>query len=79
MSKPIEQIEADALGLPASERARLAQRLIESLDGDLEEDPTEVELAWQAEIQRRLEEHRSGQVQPISGDEVFARVRARLR
>ena len=34
MSMPLEQLEAEALGLPIRERARLANRLLESLNED---------------------------------------------
>jgi putative addiction module component (TIGR02574 family) len=79
MSLPLDRLEAEALELPARERARLAHRLIASLDEDAEEDPTEVERAWEEEIQRRLEEYQAGAVQTIPASEVFAEARARLR
>jgi putative addiction module component (TIGR02574 family) len=75
---PFEKIEAEALELPARERALLAHRLIASLDGE-EEDPAEVERAWEEEIRRRVDEFRSGAVQPVPASEVFAKARARLR
>ncbi|MBV9773152.1 MAG: addiction module protein [Gemmatimonadetes bacterium] len=79
MSLPLDRLEAEILELPAHERARLAHRLIVSLDDDVEEDPTEVERAWEEEIQRRLEDYRAGRVQAIPASEVFAEARARLR
>jgi putative addiction module component (TIGR02574 family) len=42
-------------------------------------DPTEIELAWEEEIRRRLAAYRSGEVQPVSSDDVFAKARALLR
>ncbi|MEW6486917.1 MAG: addiction module protein [Thermodesulfobacteriota bacterium] len=69
-----QELEAAALTLPRCDRARLAQRLLESLDED-----SEVEQAWAAEVERRLDEHDRGQVQAIPGEEVFAKARARLR
>jgi putative addiction module component (TIGR02574 family) len=78
MSVPLEKVEAEALELPARERALLAHRLIASLDGE-GDDPAEVELAWEEEIHRRVEEYRSGAVQAVPASEVFARARARLR
>jgi len=44
---------AEALKLPAEERARIARELILSLDDDDEEDPAAVEAAWAQEIERR--------------------------
>jgi putative addiction module component (TIGR02574 family) len=78
MSMSPQQVEADALGLPANERARLAQRLIESLDEEIE-DPVEVERAWEAEIQSRLDEYRTGKVQTTPAADVFSEARRRLR
>lgn len=78
MSLSPQEIEAGALELPASERARLARRLIASLDEEVE-DPTEVERAWEAEIQRRLEEYRAGKVETTPAADVFSEARRRLR
>ena len=55
-----EQIERELLRLPASERARLAERLIASLDED-----SEVDRAWAEEVRRRDEELDSGAVQSL--------------
>jgi putative addiction module component (TIGR02574 family) len=79
MSRPLERLEPEALELPVHERAALAHRLIASLDDGPEDDPTEVELAWEEEIHRRLAAYRSGEVQTISSDEVFAKARALLK
>lgn len=79
MSVARERIEAEALELPSSERAALAHRLIASLDDGGDDDPTEVELAWEEEIQRRLEEYRRGEVQAVSSADVFAKARALLK
>lgn len=69
-----EEIEAAAMHLTVSERARLAERLVSSLDED-----SEIEQAWAAEIERRVEAYESGDTTLIPAEEVFARVRARLR
>jgi putative addiction module component (TIGR02574 family) len=79
MSKHVEQVEADALELPTPERARLAQRLIESLEEEPQEDPAEVERAWEAEIARRLAEYRRGTVPTVPASQVFTEIRARLQ
>jgi len=55
-----EQIERELLRLPASERARLAERLIASLDED-----SEVDRAWAEEVRRRDEELDSGALQSL--------------
>lgn len=79
MPRSIEEIEADALELPSSEREHLAHRLLASVDReDDADDPAEIEQAWNEEIRRRLEEHRSGDVPGIPAEEVLAELRARL-
>jgi putative addiction module component (TIGR02574 family) len=62
MSSDALKVLEDALKLPEQERADVAARLIESLDpkGD-----TDVEAAWDAEIQRRIKELESGSVRTI--------------
>jgi putative addiction module component (TIGR02574 family) len=79
MSLPLERVQSEALELSADERAALAHRLIASLDPELGEDPTEVELAWEEEIRRRVDEYRAGRAQLVSSADVFAKARALLR
>jgi len=62
----VEQVQSLALELPRAERARLAERLIASLDED-----SEIEQAWLSEVRRRVAELRSGSVTPIPGEQVF--------
>ena len=52
MSK-LKQVETEALRLAPAERARLAHRLLESIDQEID---AEVELAWIEEAERRYEE-----------------------
>ncbi len=74
MTWTAREIESVAMRLPTHERARLAERLLTSLDED-----AEIEEAWAEEVRKRLEEYRSDGLAPVSGAEVFADVRARLR
>ncbi|NUM53631.1 MAG: addiction module protein [Candidatus Hydrogenedentes bacterium] len=74
MSLSVEAIEAEALGLPAAERARLIERLISSLDMD-----PEVEDAWAAEVERRYAEFESGSVTLVSGPETLASLKNEFR
>jgi putative addiction module component (TIGR02574 family) len=78
MSLPLERLETEALELSARERAALAHRLIASLDEGPDDDPTEVELAWEVEIRERLGAYRRGEVETISSADVFAKARALL-
>jgi putative addiction module component (TIGR02574 family) len=79
MNIPVERLEAEVLQLPPDERARLARRLIASLDEGSPEDPAEVEREWKAEIERRLEAYRRGDVKAVPASQVIADARARLR
>ena len=68
-----EQIEQELLRLPAAERARLAEKLIASLDED-----SEVEAAWIEEVRRRDDELKSGTVAAIPAEDALRSLRARF-
>ena len=53
MAHSLPEIEKDALRLSAEDRARLAVRLLSSLDGAAEA-PEEIEKLWIAEAERRF-------------------------
>jgi putative addiction module component (TIGR02574 family) len=76
MANPAHQIESKALKLSPRERARLAERLILSLDDEVDAD---AEGAWVIEAERRLEELRTGGVKGKSAASVFRKARAALR
>ena len=62
----IDQLETEVLKLPEQDRARLAQRLLASLD----EDRVRAE-AWYDEAERRLASLESGTSSEIPANEVF--------
>ena len=64
MSTHVEDLMDNAFRLSTQERADLAARLIESLETEDEHD-ADTQAAWDAEIQRRLNELDTGQVKPI--------------
>lgn len=72
----IQSIEQEVLHLPVEERARLAKKLLSSLD-DLSEQ--EIEKLWLLEAQRRAAEIDNGTVQLISAEEMEQRVQAILQ
>ena len=79
MVRSTDTLAAELLNLPQADRARLAEVLLASLDGDLVDGPsTEVEAAWQIEGERRLAELRSGTVAGVPAEQVFAAGRARF-
>ena len=71
---PVEELENAALALPPAERARLAERLLVSLD----EEP-EVEAAWTEEVRQRLAEYRAGETNTSTAEQVMKDARGRLR
>ena len=74
MFSTLEELEAVALQLPLSERARLVERLIASLDAD-----PEVEAAWAVEVERRNTEIESGEVALVSGREAVDALKSQFR
>ena len=69
-----EVLAVEALQLPASERARLVERLIASLDID-----PEIEDAWAAEVERRYAGVERGDVSLCSGPESLTKLKAEFR
>ena len=73
MSIPVKVLEVEVLNLPPAERSRLLDRLLASLDPDLA-----WEDAWAQEVDRREAEIAAGRASWIPGEEVVARLRAKL-
>ena len=67
----LEQIVEETRHWPPEKVGELLVRLSEDLHAS---DP-EIEAAWKAEIDRRIEEIQNGKVQGIPGEEVSARIR----
>jgi len=76
MANAARQVESRALKLSAVDRARLAERLISSLD---EEADADAEVMWVREGERRLDELRTGKVRGRAATTVFRKVRSALR
>ncbi|MGE5343119.1 MAG: addiction module protein [Candidatus Omnitrophota bacterium] len=72
MSMTVEQIYQEALRLPDDSKAFLAEQLIQYLESHIDKDIERIHLDT---AKRRRDEIRSGQVQPIKGEEALARVR----
>ncbi len=75
MAKTLEELTAEALALPSISRAILAEKLVESLEFDL--DP-EIEGAWVEEVEKRDLEIKNGSVQPIDGEIALQQIRQLL-
>jgi putative addiction module component (TIGR02574 family) len=76
MSPNAQRLLDEARQLPPDEREWLAEFL---LIKDEKVSSADVESAWGGEIKRRLDEIDSGAVKMIPGDEVLARMDARLK
>ncbi len=72
MHRSAREITEAALALSEEERGRLAETLVQSLDGDL--DPN-AESAWAVEIERRLARINAGQATAVPTEEAIARMR----
>ena len=79
MPRTPDELLAEALELSEEARARLAQSLIASLDGEEDADPGEIERAWLAEARRRGAEIDAGDVQTRPATAVFHAARAELQ
>ena len=73
MSDQLDIVEVQALKLPPEERAQLADRLVDSLFKD-----QNIEDAWSAEVERRIEEVESGRAKLIPAADSIARARAAI-
>ncbi len=73
MSTPVEDLAAQALGLPPEDRAKLVERLLASF-----EPRSPAQADWLRLACSRREEVRAGTVAMVPGEEAMARVRARL-
>lgn len=72
MTDKTQAIVEQALKLSPTERADVAEQLLASLDEALDSD---VEKAWQEEIQRRLQQVERGEVELMDSDTVMAELR----
>jgi putative addiction module component (TIGR02574 family) len=74
MSLRFEALQIEVLQLSLSERARLVERLIASLDAD-----PAVKEAWAVEVERRRAEIDDGTVSLLPGPETIAKVKAEFQ
>lgn len=76
MSTLLDKMTHEARSLPPEGRAKLAHELIVSLD---ESSDTDVEVAWDREIERRVAEIRRGAAQGRPAEQVLSEIRAKYR
>ena len=69
-----KEIIQEAATLPVEERAMVVDSLLRTLNPP----DAEIDRSWIRIAQRRLADLRSGRVQPVPGDQVFAKVKERF-
>ncbi len=74
MGMALDLIEAEVMNLSHSERTHLLERLTASLCGD-----ADIQVAWTNEAARRDAQIEAGEVACIPGDQVFAKLFAKLK
>ena len=75
MLADLKTVETEALTLPVSQRAVLAQHLLASLD---DVDEQENELLWLEEAQRRYKAYKTGAISSRDAFEAIADMRGQL-
>ncbi len=73
MPMSIEEILSEAQILPNESKAILAEKLVASIEEEVDPQVTKIHLA---EVKKRRDEIRSGRVKPINGEDGLAKVRA---
>jgi hypothetical protein len=76
MARPLEEIREEIRALSTSEKEELLRSLWEELDDPPDPD---VEAAWLEAVRRRDLELERGEVESISAEEVFRRLRSTLK
>jgi hypothetical protein len=76
MITDLKEIENSALNLNMRDKARLADKLLQSIHGKID---TEIEQAWIEEVQKRKESLKSGEASFHSASDVLNEARKRLQ
>lgn len=73
--KPVSDLEDQVIHLPHRERARIALKLIESLDPGMDEDVSDF---WLQEAEKRLADYDAGKTSAQDADELFSEIEREL-
>ncbi len=76
MSTDLKKIENSALNLNNKDKARLADKLLQSIHGKIDPD---IEQAWIEEVQKRKEALKSGEASLHSPSDVLNEARNRIQ
>lgn len=78
MTADLKDLAAQAMQLTPEERSELAHQLILSLHEVSDDSPEAIARAWEEEIARRIADMDAGVTQWIPGEEVIAKMRAKI-
>lgn len=76
MAVVAEKVFNEALSLPSDARMSLVEKLLASLNLPTQ---TEIDRLWTEEAEQRVAQIDRGDVELISGDEVFAKIRRKYQ
>jgi putative addiction module component (TIGR02574 family) len=76
MIRSSAKVVNEALSLPPRSRAKLAEKLLESLDRPKQR---EVDRLWAEEVEDRIDAYEKGYVKTIPGRQVFRRMKPRKK
>jgi len=76
MIRSSAKVVSEALSLPPRSRAKLAEKLLESLDDPRQR---EIDRLWAEEVEDRIDAYERGELKAIPGKEVFRRLRPRKK
>lgn len=76
MIRNTAKVVTEALSLPPRSRARLADKLLKSLD---EPRQREINKLWADEVEDRIDAYEKGEIKVISGKEVFGNLRTKRK
>lgn len=68
----VEELIQEALSLPNATRVFLVEKLIESLESDIDQN---IQKSWNIEAKKRQDEIRNLMIEPISGEIALAQIR----
>lgn len=71
-----ERLLSEVLALPVPERAKLAHRLLESLEAVPDDD---IDAVWLAELEKRVQDVQTGTVTPIPWETARGNIVSELR
>ena len=76
MIRSSAKVVNDALSLPPRSRAKLAEKLLESLDNPRQQ---EIDRLWAEEVEDRIDAYEKGYLKAVPGKEVFRRLKPRKK